>query len=204
MQKYRFKFYLNAVHAIEIDGVMGQEHPHTWEFGIEAFKSDDSFVMFSEVERGMERLFSAYQNKKMNDVAPFDVLNPTLENVSLYFKKLIERYLLDLQWFLTRVEISETPSRSFIIENSKGPDEKELNINELWFQEIENEVEQYLERSKEQSEQQMLEEDDSSSGENDIWENRKGSKVKILKMLFVVLFAIGVIGVVLLLAEKLF
>lgn len=202
MQKYRFKFYLNAVHAIEIDGVMGQDHPHTWEFGIEAFKSDDSFVMFSEVERGMERLFAAHQGMRMNDVSPFDVLNPTLENVSIYFKKLIERYLLDLQWFLTRVEISETPARSFIIENGKDTDEKELNVNELWFRELEHQIEQYLYSGKEDDSGQTQGEGVSPEEYTDIWADRKSGKVRSMKLIFVILFGVGVIGTLMLLVGK--
>jgi 6-pyruvoyltetrahydropterin/6-carboxytetrahydropterin synthase len=198
LQKYRFKFYLNAVHAIEINGVLGQEHPHTWEFGIEAFKSDDSFVMFTEVERGMERLFSAYQNRKMNDVPPFDGLNPTLENVSIYFKKRIERFLLDLKWFLSRVEISETPSRSFIIENSKDEEEREIDMDELWFREIENAVEQYLSGQLEATQKQG----ENASHQTDVFEHRKRRGLNIAKKILMILYALGILGLLLLLQRN--
>lgn len=146
MQKYRFKFYLNAVHSIEINGIMGQEHPHTWEIGIDALKSDDSFVMFTAIEKGVEQLLSAYQDKNMNKVPPFDTLNPTLENVSIYLKKVLEQFLIEQEWFLTRLAVSETPARTFVIETHadaavKAPKENELGS---WFKAVENEVDKFI------------------------------------------------------------
>ena len=32
--QYRFSFYLNASHAIYINGELGDSHPHTWEIVI--------------------------------------------------------------------------------------------------------------------------------------------------------------------------
>lgn len=105
---------------------MGQAHPHTWEIGIDAFKSDDSFIMFTEIEKAVEKVLKPFQDKNMNVVPPFDVINPTLENVSFYFKNRIEQLLIDHDWMLTRLEVSETPSRTFVID-LKNPD----NLNEL-------------------------------------------------------------------------
>ena len=45
-KQYKFKFYLNARHAIYRDGVMGQVHPHTWEITLNVIKGRDEFVEF--------------------------------------------------------------------------------------------------------------------------------------------------------------
>lgn len=142
MQEYRFKFYLNAIHSIEIKDVMGQEHPHTWEIGIEAFKSDDSFIMFTEIEKAVEKTIAPFQDKKMNYVSPFDVINPTLENVSFYFKNKLEQMLIDHDWMLTRLEVSETPSRTFVIDLKDTSDTNEIlgNKQESLFKTVEEEA----------------------------------------------------------------
>jgi len=153
LQKYRFKFYLNAVHAIEINGEMGQQHPHTWELGIDALKSDESFIMFTDIEKGVEELISVYQNKSMNHVPPFHIINPTLENVTIYLNKILKQYLFDRHWFLTKLEVSETPSRSFFIEVDGSDDttEEKYELNEEWHRTIEKEAEKFLEGQKNQA-----------------------------------------------------
>ena len=171
MQKYRFKFYLNAVHSIEINGIMGQEHPHTWEIGIDALKSDDSFVMFTAIEKGVEQLLSVYQDKNMNKVPPFDTINPTLENVSIYLKKVLEQFLVEQEWFLTRLEVSETPSRTFVIDAHtqavvKNIKEKEQGKeSESWLKPVENEIEKFI-AEKSQKSAGHTQEDTGAGGEN--------------------------------------
>lgn len=114
--QYKYKFYLNANHSILIDGVMGQVHPHTWEIVIEVIKVVEGFVQFSFVEKAIEELLSKYQDKYINEIEPFDEINPTLENISEYFKEAIKQKLKQDGWMLLRLEISETPARSYIID----------------------------------------------------------------------------------------
>ncbi len=114
--QYKYKFYLNANHSILIDGVMGQVHPHTWEIVIEVIKVVEGFVQFSFVEKAIEELLSKYQDKYINEIEPFDEINPTLENISEYFKEAIKQELKRDGWMLLRLEISETPARSYIID----------------------------------------------------------------------------------------
>lgn len=114
--QYKYKFYLNANHSILIDGVMGQVHPHTWEIVIEVIKVVEGFVQFSFVEKTIEELLSKYQDKYINEIEPFNEINPTLENISEYFKEAIKEALKQDGWMLLRLEISETPARSYIID----------------------------------------------------------------------------------------
>lgn len=114
--QYKFKFYLNANHSIYIDGKLGQNHPHTWEFIIETIKVKEDFVQFDYIEKEVDKLFSTWQNTYINSVAPFDVLNPTLENICIYFRKVLSELLETNGWLLTRMEVSESPSRSYIID----------------------------------------------------------------------------------------
>ena len=40
---YHYKFYLNANHAIYLNGQLGQTHPHTWEFSFEVINENKDF-----------------------------------------------------------------------------------------------------------------------------------------------------------------
>lgn len=115
---YRFKFYLNASHSIFINGKQGEKHPHTWEIIIEALKVDDDFVQFDYIEKEVEKYFEGWQDKDINSIEPFDSINPTLENLCLFLKNKLSDLLAKDGWLLTRIEIAETPSRSFIVDIS--------------------------------------------------------------------------------------
>lgn len=142
--QYRYKFYLNANHAIYIQNHLGQHHPHTWEIILDTIKVVDGFVQFNDVEKEIEHFLEQYQDKNMNDVEPFTTLNPTLENICEYFKDAIRSLLVKMGWLLLKIEISETPARSYIIdlvaeedvvikemEEKKDNSHKQKNFDEL-------------------------------------------------------------------------
>lgn len=113
--KYKFKFYLNASHYIIINGKQGEAHPHTWEFILDVVLPNSEFVQFSVYERTIESFFATYQNHTMNDVAPFDAIIPTLENMVEYFGDAIRERIQAAGGQLEQIEGSETPTRSYVI-----------------------------------------------------------------------------------------
>lgn len=113
---YELKFYLNAQHYITIDGKRGQLHPHTWEFTLRFQLPRDSFVEFSQVEKTIQEYLAPYQNQVMNDMEPFDTLEPTVENMTDYFAQEFQRLIGNMQGNLLEVRNSETPTRSYIVE----------------------------------------------------------------------------------------
>lgn len=123
-KQYKFKFYLNARHAIYIDGLLGAMHPHTWELTMNVIKKQDTFIEFNKIEQKIDEFIKQYQDKELNAVEPFDVINPTLENCCDYFKEKISDILENEGWILLMMEMSETPSRSYVIsmidENEKN------------------------------------------------------------------------------------
>ena len=113
---YKFKFYLNASHSIYINGVQGENHTHTWEIQLNTIKAVEDFIQFNDIEKLIETFLSQYQDKYINDVEPFNSINPTLENICEYFKDKVEKVMFDSGWVLVSIEISETPARSYIID----------------------------------------------------------------------------------------
>lgn len=114
-RQYKYKFYLNANHSIMINGNQGQVHPHTWELAINIAQLNQDFQEFSNIEKCIEALLEPYQDKYLNEVAPFDRINPTLENICDFFKDVFEEELIRLDYILLTIEISETPTRSYIL-----------------------------------------------------------------------------------------
>ncbi|TAH65381.1 MAG: 6-pyruvoyl tetrahydrobiopterin synthase [Anaerolineaceae bacterium] len=113
--KYKFKFYLNASHAIYINGSMGERHPHTWEITLYVLKEREEFVQFSNLEEKINEWMKKYQDKFINQIAPFDTINPTIENCCDFFKENLKIILQNEGWILLSIEISETPTRSYIV-----------------------------------------------------------------------------------------
>lgn len=115
--QYKYNFYLNASHAIYINGSRGERHPHTWEISLYVVNSSDEFMIFNDVEKIIEGFLGQYQEKYINDFTPFDSMNPTLENIAHFFMDELQKLLNPVNWVITTMEISETPSRSYIISN---------------------------------------------------------------------------------------
>lgn len=124
--QYKFNFYLNATHAIYIDGKLGSAHPHTWEIILYTVNGYDGFVMFNEVEKKIEGFLEQYQNKFINDFEPFHTLNPTLENITHYLLDRLQEVLDPMGWVIFTIEVSETPARSYVI--SKAENNQVINL----------------------------------------------------------------------------
>ena len=116
--QYRFKFYINASHAIYIDGVLGQAHPHTWEIMLYTLKMREDFIAFDAIEKQIEGYLQQFQDKYINQIEPFTTINPTLENIARYLKEELQKLLFEKKWLLLSIEVGETPSRSYIIDIS--------------------------------------------------------------------------------------
>lgn len=90
-------------------------HPHTWEITLHVIKMQHDFVQFGDLEKKIEAFMQQYQDQELNSIPPFDVINPTLENCCDYFKEQISRILEEAGWLFLMIEMSETPSRSYVI-----------------------------------------------------------------------------------------
>jgi 6-pyruvoyltetrahydropterin/6-carboxytetrahydropterin synthase len=73
-------------------------------------------VEFGEFEKKIEEYLERYQDKLMNDVAPFDVVIPTLENMSDIFAKDFSEEIREMGARLVRLEGKETPTRGYIVD----------------------------------------------------------------------------------------
>lgn len=121
-REYRLKSYLNMNHYIIINGKQGQTHPHTWEFVSTIIVAGDDFVEFRTFENLIEEFMEKYQNQILNAIEPFDVIVPTIENVTDQFNNELQKLLWENGGELVSLEGSETPTRSYIVSHRNEPE----------------------------------------------------------------------------------
>lgn len=106
--------------------------PHTWKIIVNTVKTTDSFVLFCEIENTVVAFLSRYQDVSLNTLEPSTTTNSTLENICTYFKECIQEMLYEKGWLLLSIELSETPTRSYVIsvpneldmKSQKAPDDR--------------------------------------------------------------------------------
>ena len=118
VQEYKLRFYLNASHYVVFDGRKGSAHPHTWEICITVQFPRNSQRRFSDFEQRLANVLEPYQNVLLNQSEPFSTLNPTLENITEYFGDQFTKVLRKVSGELRKIEVSESISRTYILENS--------------------------------------------------------------------------------------
>lgn len=121
-REYRLKSYLNMNHYITINGRQGQTHPHTWEFVMTIIVAGDAFVEFRTFENLIEQYLDKYQNQILNTIEPFDIIVPTIENVTDHFNDELQELLRKNGGELVSMEGSETPTRSYIVSHWNEPE----------------------------------------------------------------------------------
>ena len=116
-RQFKYKFYLNMNHSVEMQGKQGEIHSHTWEIAMIVSMSQDEFVRFSDIEEVADGVLESYQDKYLNEIAPFNTVNPTLENVCDYLFYKVSKAMQERGWILLAMEMSETPSRVYQVSN---------------------------------------------------------------------------------------
>ncbi len=114
--QYRCKFQLNVHHANYVKNKLGEKHSHEWEIVLDIIKVSDGFSQFEHVQKAIEGFLEQYQNQYMNEMEPFTNLNPTLENICGFLKENLQELLAKRGWLLLKIEIIETPFRSYVMD----------------------------------------------------------------------------------------
>ena len=115
---YKFKFYINAKHSVSFNGRESNIHPHTWETVVYIKVNSTNTINFTEFEELLEKYFDNYEGKYFNDLEFFRNINPTMENIGKKIFNDLGLLLSRRDLELWKVEISENPTRTYIIENS--------------------------------------------------------------------------------------
>ena len=101
-----------AAHQLrDYDGPCANVHGHCWkiraEVAAEEFDQAGIAIDFAEIENLLWRILGPFDHRNFNDIAPFDELNPTAENIARYiYRSLAE--LLPVNIRLKNIQLWET------------------------------------------------------------------------------------------------
>ncbi len=86
-----------AAHAIEIGGRRETRHGHNWRVTVtvsgESLDGDGLVCDFHAVEGALREAVAPFQNRDLNQIPPFDRLNPTAEHVARHIARRVQELL---------------------------------------------------------------------------------------------------------------
>lgn len=112
---YKIKSYVNASHAMRWESGEGKQHNHTWEIICEIKSKNDEMIVFRDIEQAIKDVLDSFSGKFLNKLPYFKEINPTVENVTVWLFNLITPEMERLSARLIRIEVGESPTRSYCI-----------------------------------------------------------------------------------------
>ncbi|MDC4187103.1 6-carboxytetrahydropterin synthase [Loigolactobacillus coryniformis] len=112
---YKIKSYVNASHAMRWADGEGKQHTHTWEIICEIKSKNDEMIVFRDIEQAISDVLDSFSGKFLNKLPYFKEINPTVENVTVWLFDLITPEMERLSARLIRIEVGESPTRSYCI-----------------------------------------------------------------------------------------
>lgn len=105
--------FVNARHFVTFGGKDGPVHAHSWKTNIEVeVPAEKGEVMgFAKISSAITTALAPYENTVLNYVYPFNINQPTTENIAMYFYNCLEDALLPLGRGLAMTTLWETPTR---------------------------------------------------------------------------------------------
>ncbi len=113
--QYRFKFYVSARHYSNISGTSTILHPHTWELTLLVSSSKNELIEFSYLETKIVQYLKNFEQKSLNTLEAFINKSCTTEDIAYIFFEDISNIILKDDIVLDCLELSENPTRTFII-----------------------------------------------------------------------------------------
>jgi len=113
--------FLNARHFVTLGGKQGPVHAHSWQVAIEVKIPSQSadLVAFTSISDGIKSVVAPYENTVLNDIHPFNLIQPTTENIAMYFFNRLEDVLSSLGLGLGRLTLWETPTRGIEVDSRR-------------------------------------------------------------------------------------
>jgi len=107
--------FFNARHYVTIAGNAGNLHTHSYRLHVRyrtnALVPEDHVVVGYQVLRERtEGVVKAYNNRLLNDLPPFQRLQPTTENLTAVLFQQLQRALADLPVEIVNVTVWESPT----------------------------------------------------------------------------------------------
>lgn len=115
MAKYRMKIVTDfaAAHLLrDYPGVCSRLHGHNWKVEVEVVATQlDKVGMgldFADIKTATRGLIGTLDHRNLNDLAPFDEINPTAENIAAHLYQCLSKELNDERVKVDAITIWET------------------------------------------------------------------------------------------------
>lgn len=115
----------SAAHSLRgYAGDCARPHGHNWvvEVAVHCPELDDLGIGidFKKLRGQTDEVASALDHRDLNTIAPFDVINPTSENIASYFFRTLSARLAGRGVTLSRVTVSEAPDSEVTYREDEG------------------------------------------------------------------------------------
>lgn len=108
-----FDVFFDARHFTVLDGQQGLIHPHAWRVQAKIAGLTDGASMpvipFAEAKRLLQGMTDRYKDSLLNATPPFDLIQPTPDNVAAVFYKELSAALNPLPMRLISLSVCESP-----------------------------------------------------------------------------------------------
>ena len=109
--------FFNASHFVITRGDPGPIHSHAYRFQAKCISQrltdqDQVVVGYEYLRDRMRKLAQAYNNQLLNDLPPFERLQPTTENLTAILFQQLDRMLRRINIYLSSVTVWESPTES--------------------------------------------------------------------------------------------
>jgi len=115
LAKYRMKIVTDfaAAHQLrDYPGVCSRLHGHNWKVEVDVVASHlDKVGMgldFADIKMATRELIGTLDHRNLNDLAPFDTVNPTAENIAAHLYQRLSKELNDERVKVDAITIWET------------------------------------------------------------------------------------------------
>jgi 6-pyruvoyltetrahydropterin/6-carboxytetrahydropterin synthase len=106
----RFDVFVDGQHLEKIDGLPGPVHKHSWQVKIEvAVPSNNCRARYSSVLVALNSTLMRFDDVLIDEVFPFTLIEPTVENISMYFFNCLQDSLNLMGLILKRITLLENP-----------------------------------------------------------------------------------------------
>ena len=113
---YKLRTFIKASHAVRWQGVLGAEHPHTWELILEIRPTVEQFTLkFEDIEAVIADSIAPFHGQLLNNVQPFDQIVPTPENFAEQLFDLLADALTEIACQLHDLSVGESPTRYYSV-----------------------------------------------------------------------------------------
>lgn len=131
MYSIKLVSFINARHFVTFGNTTGPVHAHSWQIELEVSvpAENSETIEFATISMAISQTLMPFENVVLNYTNPFNLIQPTSENIAMYFFNLIENALKGMELGLARLTLWETPTRGIQVAN-RNPDFDNIIINE--------------------------------------------------------------------------